>query len=45
MSSIVLELQQEVLKPECDILSALRKAHVIASKLKLQGKRLTKQCT
>lgn len=36
MSSIVLELQQEVLKPECDILSALRKAHVIASKLKLQ---------
>lgn len=36
MSSIVLELQQEVLKPECDILNALRKAHLIASKLKLQ---------
>lgn len=36
MDSIVLELQQEVLKPECDILNALRKAHLIASKLKLQ---------
>lgn len=36
MSSIVLELRQEVLKPDCDILNALRKAHVIASKLKLQ---------
>ena len=36
MSSIVLELQQEVLNFECDILSALRKAHLIASKLKLQ---------
>lgn len=36
MDSIVLELQQEVLKPDCDILNALRKAHVIASKLKLQ---------
>lgn len=36
MGSIVLELQQEVLKPDCDILNALRKAHIIASKLKLQ---------
>ena len=35
MSSIVLELQQEVIKPNCDILTALRKAHLIASKLKL----------
>lgn len=35
MSSIVLELQQEVLKSDCDILNALRKAHVIAVKLKL----------
>lgn len=36
MSSIVLDLQQEVLKPECDVLNALRKAHLIASKLKLK---------
>lgn len=36
MSSIVLDLQQEVLKPDCDILNALRKAHLIASKLKLK---------
>ncbi len=35
MDSIVLELQQEVLKPDCNILNALRKAHLIASKLKL----------
>lgn len=35
MSSAVLDLQQEILKPECDILNALRKAHLIASKLKL----------
>lgn len=35
MESIVLDLQQEILKSECDILSALRKAHLIASKLKL----------
>lgn len=34
--SIVLELQEEVLSTKCDILNALRKAHVIASKLKLQ---------
>lgn len=35
MSSLVLDLQQEVLKPECDILNALRRAHLIATKLKL----------
>lgn len=35
MSSIVLDLQKEVLNPECNVLSALRKAHLIASKLKL----------
>lgn len=36
MSSLVLDLQQEVLKPDCDILNALRKAHLIATKLKLK---------
>lgn len=36
MSSIVLDLQQELLEPGCDVLSALRKAHLIASKLKLK---------
>ena len=35
MNSLVLDLQSEVLKNDCDILSALRKAHLIASKLKL----------
>jgi hypothetical protein len=35
MSSLVLDLQQEILKPDCDILNALRKAHIIAMKLKL----------
>lgn len=35
MSSLVLDLQHEVLGQQCDILSALRKAHLIASKLKL----------
>lgn len=35
MGSLVLELQQEVLKHDCDILIALRKAHVVAVKLKL----------
>lgn len=35
MSSLVLELQQELLQKECDVLQALRKAHVIAVKLKL----------
>lgn len=37
MGSIVLELQAEVLNSECDILAALRKAHVIASKLDLKA--------
>ncbi len=36
MSSLVLDLQQEVLNNECDILNALRKAHLIASKLQLK---------
>lgn len=35
MSSVVLELQNELLKPNCDILNALRKAHIIASELSL----------
>ena len=35
MSSIVLELQQDLLDKNCDILQVLRKAHLIASKLKL----------
>lgn len=36
MSSCVLDLQQELLNPNCDILNALRKAHVIASRLNLK---------
>lgn len=35
MSSIVLDLQNEVTKPDCDIVSVLRKAHLIATKLGL----------
>ena len=35
MSSIVLELQNEVTKPDCDIVNILRKAHLIAAKLNL----------
>lgn len=35
MGSIVLELQHELLQKDCDVLQALRKAHVIAVKLKL----------
>ena len=35
MSSIVLELQKDLLDKDCDILQALRKAHVIATKLHL----------
>ena len=31
MSSIVLDLQNEVTKPDCDIVSVLRKAHLIRS--------------
>ncbi len=33
--SLVLDLQQEVLSPNCDVLNALRKAHLIAVKLGL----------
>jgi len=36
MSSIVLQLQQELISGNCDILNALRKAHIIAVKLKLE---------
>lgn len=36
MSSLVLDLQQEVLRQDCDVLNAMRKAHLIASKLGLQ---------
>ncbi len=35
MSSIVLDLQNEVTKPNCDIVNVLRKAHLIAVKLNL----------
>ena len=35
MSSLVTDLQQEILNSNCDILIALRKAHLIASKLQL----------
>lgn len=35
MSNLVQDLQQEITKSDCDVLSALRKAHLIASKLKL----------
>lgn len=35
MGSLVLDLQQELLQADCDVLIALRKAHVIATKLKL----------
>ena len=35
MGSVVMELQSELLESNCDILNALRKAHLIASKLDL----------
>lgn len=35
MTSIVLDLQKEILSPNCDIVNVLRKAHLIAVKLKL----------
>ena len=35
MNGIVLELQQDLLSKDCDVLNALRKAHIIATKLKL----------
>ena len=34
-ASIVLDLQKEILSPNCDIVNVLRKAHLIAVKLKL----------
>ena len=37
MSSLVLDLQQEILSKKCDVLNALRKAHLIASKLQLKS--------
>ena len=36
MSSVVLELQREVTQSDCDIVSVLRRAHLIASKLELK---------
>lgn len=36
MSSVVLDLQAELVSSECDILNALRKAHIIAVKLNLK---------
>ena len=35
MNSIVLDLQKELIKSDCDVLSALRKAQIIATKLNL----------
>lgn len=35
MGSIVLELQSEIVSSNCDVVNILRKAHLIASKLKL----------
>lgn len=35
MAGIVIELQQEVLKQDCDIVNVLRRTHVIATKLQL----------
>ncbi len=36
MSSIVIDLQNEILSNECDIINVLRKSHVIATKLGLK---------
>lgn len=35
MDNIISDLQQEILKPDCDIVNALRKAHLIATRLKI----------
>ena len=35
MSSAVIDLQEAITSPDCDIVNVLRKAHVIAAKLKL----------
>ena len=36
MSSIVLELQRDVIQEDCEVLNHLRKAHIIAAKLNLE---------
>ncbi len=36
MSSVIIDLQNEVTKTECDIVSVLRRAHLIAKKLSLK---------
>lgn len=36
MGSLVLELQKEVMKEDCDVLNLLRKAHIIAAKLNFE---------
>lgn len=36
MNSVVLELQKEVMREDCDVLNLLRKAHLIAAKLNLE---------
>lgn len=36
MNSVVLELQKEVTRADCDVVSVLRRAHLIASKLDLR---------
>ena len=36
MSSIVIDLQDEILSSDCDIVQILRRAHVIAVKLGLK---------
>ena len=36
MSSIVLELQRDVIQEDCEVLNLLRKAHIIAAKLNLE---------
>ena len=35
MESIVLDLQNEIISSDCDVVNILRKAHLIAFKLKL----------
>lgn len=36
MSSIILELQRDVISSDCDVLTLLRKAHLVAAKLNLE---------
>ena len=35
MDSIILDLQNEIIQSKCDVLQVLRKAHLIANKLKM----------